>query len=287
MSDSENYPDIEVAEPVRRARGSGPILILAVLFVSTCFLAWYFTWFGRRLSDDDISTYLNDVNHPRHVQHALAQIEQGMERGDPTVKKWYPQLVALSSNNEREFRLTVAWIMGFDNQSKEFHEALQRLLRDSEPIVRRNAALALVRFNDNSGRTELVSILTPYAVRSPTDGIVDSTLREGATVARGSLLARIQQSDGRVAEIRSPLPGAIKETAEQNGAHVSTGTVIMTLNPDENSVWEALRGLSLIGGTEDLDVVAAYTSGSQKVSERIKEQAALTARAIQSRARQK
>jgi vesicle coat complex subunit len=46
--------------------------------------------------------------------------------------------------------------MGFDNTSQEFHNALLKLLHDQEPIVRRNAALALVRFNDNSGREELL-----------------------------------------------------------------------------------------------------------------------------------
>src|SRR6476469_6771775 len=119
--------------------GSRPILILAVLFVAATFLAWYFSWFGRGLSDADISKYLADQSNPRHVQHALLQIQQRVERGDATSKTWYPQLIALSGSQETEFRLTVAWLMGFDNNSPQFHEALLKLLMDSEPIVRRNA----------------------------------------------------------------------------------------------------------------------------------------------------
>ncbi len=78
--------------------------------------------------------------------------------------------------------------MGFDNQSQEFHQALLKLVQDQEPIVRRNAALALVRFNDASGREELSSVLRPYAVKAPVDGVVASSLQEGATMARGALL---------------------------------------------------------------------------------------------------
>ena len=139
-----NHPGIRAVEPRRRIPGSRWILALAVIFVVATFLAWYFTWFGRELSDADISKYLNDEKSPRHVQHALAQIQQRIERGDPNAKNWYPQLITLSGNSETEFRLTVAWVMGFDNKSPEFHEALKKLVQDHEPLVRRNAALALV-----------------------------------------------------------------------------------------------------------------------------------------------
>jgi len=170
MADMENTPGVNVATARPRLRGSGPILVLAIMFVVASFLAWYFTWFGRELTDAEISKYLADEKHPRHVQHALLQIEQRMERGDPNVRKWYPQLIVLSGNAETEFRLTVAWLMGFDNKSAEFHQTLLKLLQDREPLVRRNAALALVRFNDPSGRRELRAILEPYPVHAPTEG---------------------------------------------------------------------------------------------------------------------
>src|SRR5918911_5261377 len=133
MSDNGNHPEVKVTEVRRRVPGSGPILLLAALFVAATFLAWYFSWFGRELSDADISKYLADENNPRHVQHALLQIQQRMERGDASAKNWYPQLVALSRNPETEYRLTVAWLMGFDNTSQEFHNALLKLLEDPEP----------------------------------------------------------------------------------------------------------------------------------------------------------
>ena len=197
MGENGNHPGMKVSEPRKRSPGSGPILFLAILFVAATCLAWYFSWFGRELSDADISKYLADEQKPRHVQHALLQIQQRIERGDASAKNWYPQLVKLSGNSETEYRLTVAWLMGFDNKSPEFHEALLKLLHDQEPIVRRNAALALVRFNDHSGREELLAVLKPYSLKAPADGSIASSLHEDSTVARRALLARIQQPDGK------------------------------------------------------------------------------------------
>ena len=263
-------------------RASGPILILAALFLVATFLAWYFTWFGRGLSDADISKYLSDTKNPRHVQHALLQIQQRMERGDPSAKNWYPQIEALSSSPETEFRLTIAWLMGFDNQSTGFHTALLTLVNDNEPIVRRNAALALVRFNDDRGHDELIAVLRPFAVKSTAAGVVSSTLHAGSDVSRGTLLARIQEADGKVAEIRSPLPGKINQLLRENGVQLNAGDDILTLNSDEGSIWEVLRGLSLIGRPGDLPILRTY-SDSSAVSARVKQQAILTVNTIQSK----
>jgi len=260
-----------------------PILVLAILFASATFLTWYFTWFGRELSDADISRYLADEKHPRHVQHALLQLQERLEKHDPGARQWYPKIIELSLNAEPEFRLTAAWAMGFDNQSNEFHQALTNLLRDGEPLVRRNAALALVRFNDPAGREVLLATLEPYPVRAPTAGMVSSTLGQGSIVSRGTLLARIAGPDNSASEVRSPLPGRINKIAAANGSALASGEAILLIDSDENSIWEALRGLALIGRAEDLSEVERYARGVDSLPERIKEQAALTAKAIQSR----
>lgn len=247
------------------------------------FLSWYFSWFGRNLSDADIATYLVDQKHPRRVQHALLQVQQRIERGDPGANQWYPQIIQLAGSPEREFRLTVAWLMGFDNRSEEFHRTLLQLVCDPEPIVRRNAALALVRFNDKSGRAELRAILEPFPVLAPVSGVVASTLKEGAQVARGTLLGRIDQPDKSSAEVRSPLPGSLAKVVAPAGVKVSSGAPLLTINSDEDSIWEALRALALVGEADDLAAVDSYAKGSASISDRIKQQAALTANAIQGR----
>src|SRR5215212_975945 len=279
MADNGNHPEIRVAEVRRRTPGSRPILLLALLFLVATFLAWYFTWFGRELSDADVTKYLSDVRNPRHVQHALLQVQQRIERGDSSAKNWYPQLITLSGNPETEFRLTVAWLMGFDTTSQEFHNALLKLVHDEQPIVRRNAALALVRFNDNSGREELISILKPYFLKAPADGVLESSMHEGTTVTRRTPLARIQQGDGKVVELRSPLPGRVNQIFKPNGSQITSNEDLISLNSDEQSVWEALRGLAIIGADDDLPLIETYAQ-SDAASARVKEQASLTAKAI-------
>jgi hypothetical protein len=281
-----NRSELTVTAPAtRRVRASGPILILAILFVVASFLTWYFTWFGRGLSDSDISQYLVDDKHPRHVQHALLQIQQRIERGDPNAKQWYPQIVKLAGTQEPEFRLTVAWLMGADNTSEDFHRSLKTLLADPEVIVRRNAALALVRFSDSSGRPELLAILQPFTVRAPAAGTLQSSLASGAQISRGALLGRIQEVNGEVVELRSPLTGKVDQLLIANAATVSKEDAVLTMKSDEQSVWEALRGLAVIGAPEDLPVIERYANGSEQVSERLKTQAALTVNAIKGRAK--
>ena len=283
MTGNGNNPQMTLVVPAsNRLRASGPILILAILFVVGSFLAWYFTWFGRELSDADISQYLVDEKHPRHVQHALLQIQQRIEKAEQNAKQWYPQILRLSGNPETEFRLTVAWLMGFDNKSEEFHQALLKLVKDAEPIVRRNAALALVRFNDPAGRTELLAMLSPYELKASTEGTVESTLKEGSQLARGTLLGRITQEQ-KTLEVRSPLPGKVERLVAPSGSRVVPGTVLLTINSDEGSVWEGLRGLALVGNASDLSAVERYAYAVEPVSDRIKEQAALTVKSIRSR----
>src|SRR5262249_33309017 len=125
MNSSSNgsSPSKVIAVPQRR-RTPLSFIILAILFVVVPFLTWYLTWFGRSLSDDSITTYLSDEQNVRHVQQALTQIEERIEKNDQSVKNWYPKIVQLAGSNVTEIRKTVAWVMGQDNKSEEFHAAL-------------------------------------------------------------------------------------------------------------------------------------------------------------------
>jgi len=61
----------------------------------------------------------------------------------------------------------------------------------------------------------------------------------------------------------------------------------LTIKSDEQSVWEALRALAVVGQPEDLGLIESYVSGAEPVSERLKQQASLTANSIKQRAWQK
>src|SRR5438046_10705588 len=112
---SNPSPLIAVPSPPSRRRALWPILVVAALLVVVPFWSWYSTWFGRKLSDAQITQYLSGSEKPRQMQHALLQIEQRMVAGDPSVKRWYPQIVALKGHAIPEIRVTAAWLMGQDN----------------------------------------------------------------------------------------------------------------------------------------------------------------------------
>jgi biotin carboxyl carrier protein len=269
-------------KPSFGGRWTYAILIVAVLFVSMPFLFWNATWFGRPLTDDQIAKAFQDRKHAREIQHALTQIEQRMERNDPTVRHWYPQLVNFASDPLTEIRVTDAWVMGQDNKAPEFHEALSKMLTDADPMVARNAALSLVRFGDSSGHSVIVSMLAPYAVPAPEAGTLRQRLKPGETVNPGTMIGHID-SNGESREVRTKVPGTIINWTVADNTAVTEGQPIMLLAPSQELVWEALRALYLIGQPEDIPVIAPYVRGADAMPPQIQQQAKLTMQQIESR----
>lgn len=258
------------------------VLILALLFVLMPFLFWQATWFGRPLDDEEMAKYLSDTEKPRKIQHALSQIGDRIIGGDPTVRQWYPEVLRLTTHPAAEIRLTVAWVMGQDNHVPEFHKALLALLADSNPMVRRNAALSLVRYNDDAGREELLAMLSPFEVAAPDSGILKHRLRTGDSVNPGTLLGRIEKG-GEETEVRCPVPGTLQRWIIGQNSRVEVGQSIAAIAPSPEMVWEALRALVFVGQPQDLKFVDRYAAGVTGMPDRIAQQAAETARAIRSR----
>ena len=269
-------------EKVGRRRTPWPLVVVALLFVIVPSLTWYLTWFGRSLTDEEVTRYLTDSN-PRHAQHALSQLAERIEKGDEAAARWNPQVVVLSESPTPDLRMTAAWVMGLEHKSEEFRAALLRLLEDPEPIVRRNAALALVRFGDPRCRAELIAMLRPYAVRSPSDGTALTALTEGTHVKRGSLLVKFKNGSGELEEVRSPLPGEIARALVKDGESFTSGSDLFVLAPDAEQASDALVGLYYVGGAEDLAEVERYASGVEGVPDSLKAKAAQVADAIKRR----
>src|SRR5208337_1699723 len=141
------------------------IFIVPILVVLITFLFWYQTWFGRPLSEGEMSQYLSDTSVAHKTQHALVQLSDRMARGDGMARRWYPEIIALAQNKEPQLRSMSAWVMGQDNHSEEFHQTLRKLVDDPAPLVRWNAALALARFSDAAGAPWRASV--PWAARTP------------------------------------------------------------------------------------------------------------------------
>ena len=286
---NSNAPASSPAAPSQGMRRRWLFLILATasLFVLMPFLFWQSTWFGRPLTDSQIDKYLADRVHPRKAQHALSQIADRIFSPAPSVResarKWYPQVVEFSSSSVDELRLTAAWVMGQDNTVPEFHAALLHLLNDPQPMVRRNAALSLVRFgSDSSGHAVIVEMLNFYTVKAAQAGILSERLKPGDTVNPGTLLGRIQQGEVKT-EIRSQVPGTVESWIVRDGAQVNAGDPLMSLSPSPEEVWEALRALYVIGKPEDIASVNRYAHTNADMPDSIRRQAIESVRVIRAR----
>ena len=273
------------AAPKARAGGlqSVAVAVIPIAVVLITFLFWYSTWFGRPLPDREMARDLADTSVPHRTQHALAQVAAQIARGDPSARRWYPQVVRLAGGKEPQLRLMTAWVMGQDNTSQEFHKALLALMADPEQMVRGNAALALVRFGDASGEDQLKLLLRPYALLAPQAGSLTFRLKERDPVRSGSIVARVRDGDAQPVEVRSPLAGQLGRCVAADGSRVAAGDEIAVIEPGQEQVWEALRALYLVGRPEDLEDVDRYSSGVGGMPERVRQQAAITAEAIRKR----
>ena len=164
------------------ARSRFLIFFTAWLIVLMPFLFWWNTWFGRRLTDKQVTEFLNDEKHPRHIQHALVQLGEHMGRRDPVAAPWYPELIRLSSHPVEEVRNTDAWVMGQDTSAPGFHEALLKMLNDSSPMVwEALRALYLV------GQVDDLPAIRPYARDLPE---ISGRVRRQATLAEKAIRDR-------------------------------------------------------------------------------------------------
>jgi multidrug efflux pump subunit AcrA (membrane-fusion protein) len=200
-----------------------------------------------------------------------------MSAGDAAAKHWYPNIIELAGHSLSELRLTAAWVMGQDADEATFQRKLLGMLDDPEPIVRRNVALSLAGFGDASGRPVLVSMLRPFTVTTPHEGMFSNRLQPGDLVERGTLLARVSR-DGRdePAEVRSPVPGVVDKRLRQDGVFVGAGDEVMLLGPSFEHVFQALRALYLVGAAEDIDDIRKFRRPREGMPQNVAQQAQLT-----------
>ena len=253
------------------------------LIVLMPFLFWWNTWFGRHLSDQQMTEYLHDDKKPRHIQHALVQLGERMSHQDGSATRWYPDLLRLARHPIEEVRNTDAWVMGQDTSGPGFHDALSEMLQDPSAMVRGNAALSLVRFRDATGRPQIVALLQPAPITAPAAGTIVDADRPGTAIHQGGLIAKLSVSrSSSPLEIRSPIPGRIRSVM-QSGANVAAGAEVAVIDPATEQVWEALRALYLIGQAEDLPAVRPYERELPDISNDVRRQAEETEKAIQQR----
>lgn len=256
--------------------------VVAWLICLMPFLFWWNTWFGRKLSDQQLNDYIHDTKKPRHIQQALVQVGERISHHDATAQHWYPDLVRLAADPVEEVRNTDAWVMGQDTSGAGFHQALLQMLNDSSPMVRGNAALSLVRFGDATGRPQILALLQPAQITSPQSGRIVDADRPGIAIHQHGLIAKLEYGDKQTAEIRSPIPGRIRSVAG-TGANLAAGAQVAVVDPSTDQVWEALRALYLIGQPGDLPAILPYERDLPDISNDVRQQATETEKAIRSR----
>jgi hypothetical protein len=279
----------------RRVAGAGGlgsprntlIFMVPILVVLITFLFWYQTWFGRPLSEREMSQYLSDTSIPHKTQHALAQLSDRMAHGDGMARRWYPEIIALAQNKETQLRSMAAWVMGQDNHCEEFHQTLLRLVDDPAPLVRWNAALALARFGDAAGEPQLREMLQPFTLAAPQAGTLKFCLKEQDAVQSGSIVARIVSvGQANSVDVLSPMAGKVARLVAKEGRQIGARETIAVIEPGEAQVFEALCALVLVGQPETLPDVERFAVGVPGMSERVRQQALLTAQAIRVKAAQ-
>jgi hypothetical protein len=255
------------------------LFLTAWLICLMPFLFWWNTWFGRKLSDQQLTEYLHDTKKPRHIQQALVQVGERITRHDAAAKQWYPDLVRLAADPVEEVRNTDAWVMGQDTSGMGFHDTLLKMLADPSQMVRGNAALSLVRFGDATGRPQILALLQPAHITSPENGRVVDSDRAGTAIHQGGLIAKLEYGQKQIAEIRSPIPGRIRSVAG-TGANVALGSEMAVIDPAADQVWEALRALYIVGNPDDLPAIRPYQRDLPDIPDHVRQQALETEQAI-------
>jgi len=275
-----------VAKPGMKQRWLIIILALTFLFVLMPFLFWQATWFGRPLDDAQLEKAFADREQPREIQHALSQVADRILSPNPGIRgsaqRFYPEVIREAQTGGDELRLTAAWVMGQDNSVPQFHQTLSQLLADPNPMVRRNAALSLVRFGDAGGHEEIRAILQPYSILASRNGKLAERLKTGEAVNPGTLLGRVELESSTI-ELRSQVPGTIDRWLVGDGASVAAGQPILSVSPSTAEVWEALRALYLIGDNQDLSAIQRFADPGSDMPADVRQQAQLTIKAIRSK----
>ncbi len=261
------------------------LLVVGLTFLAVLipFLFWRAEWFGTPLSNAQIGRDLLATSDPDRMQHALSQVADRIVQGDPTVARFYPEVARLADSSVPQIRETAAWVMGQDNSAPLFHQTLLELLHDSQPLVRMNAALALVRFGDSTGHSEILQMLSGEPLLAPREGVLKRRMDVGQGVGSGSLVARIV-TESAALDVRAASPGSLARWTAADGARVEAGQPIAVLAPSSKMAWEALRALYLIGTPEDLAAIGPYARGVAGMPPEVAEQARMTMQAIRERA---
>jgi biotin carboxyl carrier protein len=245
---------------------------MIILVAGALFMLWRQS-LRRNLNDAELERYLQPAAGDRDTLHATEEISRRIDRKDAARKKFYPAVVALASHPAVEKRKAAAWIMGRDPTDERFRDALLKLVSDDVPLVRHNAALALVLHRSDAARPVLLSMLKETSVDAPAAGVFHPKAKVGEVASLNLPLATIGSAPDE-ALVNAPLAGKVLSIAAE-GVAVEKGAQVATIGPDPASANSALQALTLpgVGRPEDAEVIEAFLKSMPDLQAEVKDQA--------------
>jgi multidrug efflux pump subunit AcrA (membrane-fusion protein) len=125
-------------------------------------------------------------------------------------------------------------------------------------------------------------MLQPSFVVTHEPARVMDVVDTGANVKQLGTVAHIRIGTYDYA-VRAPIAGKVVKVNVQAGKDIAAGTQIAVLEPSSDQQLQALRALYAVGQPEDLPLISGMAM-EQDVSEKVRQQAALTDRSIRDRA---
>ena len=138
--------------------------------------------FGR-MGEDVKNDSLEVPSGVEGIVIAAEKFSRRMSLSDEERREFEKQLK--EAENEGNARVAEAFGAMIEEMGKAIGKPLTAA--DGSPMVRRNAALSLVRFGDATGRDEIRSLLVPYSMPSPYAGALSVRLRTGDAVNPGTI----------------------------------------------------------------------------------------------------
>lgn len=277
----------------KRARSLMIIRLVALAMILVIGIFWLQTWFGTKLSDEDLSACLANAastgpkdpeynKTTRAALHALNDLSRRLSENTPNVEIFFPALAKLADHPEPAVRRTAAWVMGDAPGHPTLYDPLVRLVSDTDPLVQQNAALALAKFREGErSRPILTAMLRPFGVPAPQAGKITQMIEKNTYMHETMQICVLETADGKTVSVLSPLKGRAYDVQAHTGDSVIAGQTLCLLQPNPDQVFAALAALAIVGKADDLTLIRGYTQAGN--GDMIRQQAQTAIQAIEAR----
>jgi len=200
------------------------------------------TWFGRHLSDQQMTEYLHDSKKRGTFSRRWYRLATACLRNDASSKQWYPDLIGWRAMPVEEVRNPTRGDGPRTPPRAGFHETLMKMLSDSSPIgSRKCGAVARALWGCDRASADC-RVVQPARIACAfrTDALMG--IRPGTPIPSGGLLAKL-----RLRDLPRRSRFALNSRAHSVGGAawcsvVGGGREVAVVDTSTEQVWEALPG---------------------------------------------